>query len=221
MPSNIFGNFIDFLEDTFTNELYQSTNAAVKKIVDSLLHSNLDKAYAKYGLKDYTDVIQSKFFLYAFFLTVLDTNILPHLTKSDSYDNRAFQLNVASSSLFSNQLFKKVVSELQTVVIPGDRENINAFFLEDKGAGLPITTIIIEEGVKNISSNAFSGLKNLKEIRLPASLKIFGDIKDCNDNVTLYYKPVLKSEGKVGVGFKIISQRNDKENWFKTHLKKY
>ena len=55
--------------------------------------------------------------------------------------------------------------------------------------------------------DAFVNLTKLKAIYLPASLKSFGDMANCPDDViTILLKfPVLKPTGKIWVGFSTIS----------------
>lgn len=204
-------DFIDFLQDNFKTELYRND---VQTIIDTLV----DRKLVSNPILDNNTELCNGLFLYAFFLLYLDVNILPYLEKSSSYTAKTFSYMHRS---FYQEFVKATISKLTTLIIPGDKKVIERDFFNAINSNSPITKIIIEEGVETVEYNAFSNLKNLQEIYLPASLKSFGDIENCNDNVTIYYKPVLKSNGKRGVGFQILSLRENHIEWFKSHLKKY
>lgn len=204
-------DFIDFLQDNFKTELYRND---VQTIIDTLVNKKL----ASNTILENNPALSNGVFLYAFFLLHLDVNILPYLEKSSSYTSETFKyLHTDFYLEFATETLRK----LTTLIIPGDKKVIKCDFFKDEYSKTSITKIIIEEGVEIVEYNAFSKLKKLKEIYLPASLKSFGDIEDCNNDVTIYYKPVLKSSGKKGVGFRILSLREDNVEWFKSHLKKY
>lgn len=204
-------DFIDFLQDNFKTELYRND---VKSIIGKLTTKQFELASPIHHNLE----IGNRLFLYAFFLLYLDVNILPYLENSSSYTSEAFEYIHTNFYLeFTTETLRK----LTTLIIPGDKKVIKCDFFKDGYSKTSITKIIIEEGVEIVEYNAFSKLKKLKEIYLPASLKSFGDIEDCNNDVTIYYKPVLKSSGKKGVGFRILSLREDNVEWFKSHLKKY
>lgn len=200
--------FIDFLQDNFKTELYRND---MQTIIDTIVNRKL-------ASNPIFNELNHRLFLYAFFLLYLDVNILPYLEKSSSYTSKPF---ASMSSTFYQEFVKETIHKLTTLIIPGDKKVIKSNFFEDSRSDTSITKIIIEEGVETVEYKAFSNLKSLKEIYLPASLKSFGDIDGCNDNVTIYYKPVLKSTGKKGVGFQILSLRENHIEWFKSHLKKY
>lgn len=211
MQQFTFLGFIDFLQDHFKTELYRND---VKSIIGKLTNKQFDvdsPVYQNLG-------IDNRLFLYAFFLLYLDVNILSYLEKSSSYTPEAFEWTRIP---YPYMAVNETLSELKTLVVPGDKKVIKSGFFRNTLNQTSITKIIIEEGVEIIEYGAFSKLKDLQEIYLPASLRSFGDIEQCNDNVTIYYKPVLKSNGKKGVGFRILSVREDNVEWFKSHLKKY
>ena len=209
--------FIDFLQDNFKTELYRND---VKSIIDKLTTKQFDLVDSSiYQNVAYQNLrIDNRVFLYAFFLLYLDVNILPYLEKSSSYTSEAFECVKMS---YPYAVVIETLHKLKTLVVPGDKKVIKGTFFKDTSNETSITKIIIEEGVEIIEYNAFSDLENLQEIYLPASLRSFGDIEGCNDNITIYYKPVLKSNGKKGVGFRILSLRENHMEWFKSHLKKY
>lgn len=204
-------DFIDFLQDNFKTELYRND---VKSIIGKLTTKQFDLDASIYHNLE----IGNRLFLYTFFLLYLDVNILPYLENSSSYTSEAFE---CTGETYLPITVTETLRELKTLVVPGDKKVIKCDFFKDEYSKTSITKIIIEEGVEIVEYNAFSKLKKLKEIYLPASLKSFGDIEDCNNDVTIYYKPVLKSSGKKGVGFRILSLREDNVEWFKSHLKKY
>ena len=204
-------DFIDFLQDNFKTELYRND---MQTIIDTLV----DKKLVSKPIHNNNPELYNRLFLYAFFLLYLDVNILPYLEKSSSYTSNTFD---SMYRIFYQEFVNETLRKLTTLIIPGDKKVIERDFYNNESSAAPITKIIIEEGVETVEYSAFSKLKILKEIYLPASLKSFGDIVDCNDNVTIYYKPVLKSNGKKGVGFQIISLRENHIEWFKSHLKKY
>lgn len=204
-------DFIDFLQDNFKTELYRND---VQTIIDTLVNRKL----ASNSLLNTNTSLSNGLFLYAFFLLYLDMNILPYLEKGSSYTSKTFD---SIHRNFYQEFTAEILHKLITLIIPGDKKVIKRDFFKDAYSETSITKIIIEEGVEIVEYNAFSKLKKLKEIYLPASLRSFGDIEDCNNDVTIYYKPVLKSSGKKGVGFRILSLREDNVEWFKSHLKKY
>ena len=204
-------DFIDFLQDNFKTELYRND---MQTIIDTIV----DRKLVSNPILDNNTELCNRLFLYAFFLLYLDVNILPYLEKSSSYTAKTFNYMHRG---FYQEFVNATLRKLTTLIIPGDKKVIKRDFYNDEVSAAPITKIIIEEGVETVEYNAFSKLKKLKEIYLPASLKIFGDMEGCNDNVTIYYKPVLKANGKKGVGFQILSLRENHIEWFKSHLKKY
>lgn len=225
MDKNYITNFIDFLQDNFKTELYRNdAKAIITKLVSMthpdlgiMTHRDLEIMCQKHNLP--VTIIENRLFLYTFFLTQLGVNVLPYLDESSSYNYKSFKTSFVRTSV--STFITEFLTELKTFIVPGDRKVIESDFLIDTNSIIPSTKLFIEEGVETIQFEAFSGLKKLKEIYLPASLKSFGDVTKCNNDIIIYYKPVSKSNGKKGVGFEIISARDDKEEWFKTHLKKY
>lgn len=214
MSDSAVKEFLTFLTDNFKGELYRDdAKSIIKKLKDpSWLENN------KIDNWEVRDMVKDNLFLYSIFLLTLETNILPYLDNANSYNKEIFAKNPFSNS-------SSYSKTLKTFIISGDRKTVDSGFLDSGNRNLGIEKIIIEEGVETVEFEAFLNLPNLREIYLPASLKHFGDVKLTNgsQDLTVYYKPVLKANGKRGLGISIQALGSKRQAWYTNpdNLKKW